>query len=107
MHLAVHHHVSDPAVQDQERARELPTLRRTFAPKALAPSLRAHRLDRTVLAPTATAAEQTPELLTTADRIPAHPGRGGTGRPQLMAGPSADNAAEVVGGTAERRHRLT
>lgn len=97
MRLDAHHHVSDPAVRDQQRTRERPRLRRTFAPEALAPSPRAHRFDRTVLVQTTTAAEQTPEPLTPADRIPAHRGMR-PDRPQLMGDPSADNAAEVVGG---------
>jgi L-fuconolactonase len=70
MRFDAHHHVWDLAVRDQPWTRELPTLRRSFAFEDLAPHLRAHHFDASVLVQTVTVAEETPELLLLADQTP-------------------------------------
>jgi L-fuconolactonase len=70
MRFDAHHHVWDLAVRDQPWTAELPTLRRSFAFEELAPHLRAHHFDASVLVQTVTVAEETPELLQLADLTP-------------------------------------
>ncbi|MGY0488769.1 amidohydrolase family protein [Streptomyces sp. WG-D5] len=65
-----HHHVWDLSVRDQDwiTGPELAPLRRDFTLDDLAPELRAHGVDATVLVQTVTVAQETPEFLALAER---------------------------------------
>ncbi|MGV9604541.1 amidohydrolase family protein [Streptomyces sp. NPDC003631] len=70
MRIDAHHHLWDLDVRDQPWTRTIPVLRRSFTMDDLRPELHRSAIDATVVVQTLPIPEETPELLTLADRDP-------------------------------------
>ncbi|MBB2892991.1 amidohydrolase family protein [Flexivirga oryzae] len=99
--IDAHHHVWDLAVRDQPWTKELPLLRRSFSYDELAPALRAHDIDGTVVVQTVCVPQETPELLALAAATPAVAGV--VGWTDLEAADVAEQLAAVRGGSGGDR----
>jgi len=99
--IDAHHHVWDLSVRDQPWTKDLPVLRRSFSYDELAPALRAHDIDGTVVVQTVCVPEETPQLLSLAAATRAITGV--VGWTDLEADDVMDRLAALRGGSGGGR----